>query len=64
MLHVDLTAEEKEVLLEVIENYSSELGLEIADTDRKAMRDRLHAQRNVLKKIADSLSHTLDDGKG
>jgi hypothetical protein len=63
MLHVDLTAEEKDVLLEVIADYSSELGLEIADTDRKALRDRLHAQRNVLKKIADSLGHTIDDGK-
>jgi hypothetical protein len=63
MLHVDLTAEEKEVLLEVIENYSSDLGLEIADTDRKAMRDRLKAQREVLKKIAISLGHSIDDGK-
>ena len=63
MLHVDLTAEEKEVLLEVIENYSSDLGLEIADTDRKAMRDRLKAQREVLKKIAFSLGHSIDDGK-
>jgi hypothetical protein len=63
MLHVDLTAEEKVVLLEVIDDYTSDLGLEIADTDRKSMRDRLKAQRDVLKKIADSLGHTIDDGK-
>jgi hypothetical protein len=64
MLHVDLTADEKDVLLEVISDYSSELGLEIADTDRKSLRDGLHAQRNVLKKIADALGHSIDDGKG
>jgi len=63
MLHVDLTAEEKDVLLEVIEDYTSELGLEIADTDRKSMRDRLKAQREVLRKIADSLGHSIDDNK-
>ncbi len=63
MLHCDLTLEEKEVLLEVINDYNSELGLEIADTDRKALRDRLKAQRDVLRKIAVSLGHTIDDGK-
>jgi len=63
MLHCDLTLEEKEVLLEVINDYNSELGLEIADTDRKALRDRLKAQRDVLRKIADSLGHSVDDGK-
>lgn len=63
MLHCDLSKEEREVLLEVIEDYTSELGLEIADTDRKSMRDRLKAQREVLRKIAISLGHSIDDGK-
>jgi hypothetical protein len=63
MLHCDLSKEEREVLLEVIEDYTSELGLEIADTDRKSMRDRLKAQRDVLRKISVSLGHSVDDGK-
>jgi hypothetical protein len=63
MLQCDLSKEEREVLLEVIEDYTSELGLEIADTDRKSMRDRLKAQREVLRKIAISLGHSIDDGK-
>jgi hypothetical protein len=63
MLHVDLTVEEKDVLLEVIQDYVSEMGLEIADTDRKAMRDKLKAQRDVLRKVAESLGHSIDDGK-
>ena len=62
MLHCDLTLEEKDVLLEVINDYNSELGLEIADTDRKALRDKLKAQRDVLRKIAESLGHSVDDG--
>jgi hypothetical protein len=63
MLRCDLTLEEKEVLLEVINDYNSELGLEIADTDRKALRDKLKAQRDVLRKIAESLGDSVDDGK-
>lgn len=51
MIHLDLTAEEQEVLKNTLESYLSDLRYEIADTDRLEFREQLKAKKAVLEKI-------------
>ena len=51
MIHLDLDTLERKILMETLESYLSDLGTEIADTDRFEFREQLKARRNVLNKI-------------
>jgi hypothetical protein len=54
-MELNLTAEEFELLREMLDNYLSDLRMEIADTDRAPYRDRLKEHKlaieNILAKI-------------
>ena len=51
MIHLDLDAKERSILMETLESYLSDMSVEIADTDRKEFREQLKMKRGVLNKI-------------
>ncbi len=55
MIQLDLNDQEREVLIEVLESYLSDLRMEIADTDRMDFRDMLKARKQVLLKVVEML---------
>lgn len=55
MLQIDLDAEEREILLDILANELSDLRMEIADTDRKEFRDMLARRKAVLGKVIEAL---------
>lgn len=55
MVHLDLTADETRILLEVLESYLSDLRMEIADTDRLDFREMLKERKAVLLKVQAAL---------
>jgi len=58
MIELDLTREEREVLLETLENDLSDLRMEIADTDSLDFRDMLKSRKAVLSKVIEALQTT------
>ncbi|MBI5677552.1 MAG: hypothetical protein HZC52_03460 [Planctomycetes bacterium] len=55
MIHLELTKEEKEMLIDILENDLSDLRMEIADTDKMDFREILKKQKGVLKKVLEIL---------
>ena len=55
MVKLELTDEEKEILKETLEGEISDLGFEIADTEKMELREGLKAKKAVLKKVLDAL---------
>ncbi len=55
MYHLDLDEQEKEILLNTLESYLSDLRYEIADTDRLEFREQLKTRKAVLEKITTTL---------
>jgi ribonuclease HII len=55
MIIFELTETEREVLLEAIESYVSDLRMEIADTDSMDYREMLKARKDVLSRILEHL---------
>ena len=57
MIHLDLNPEERQILIEVLENYISDLTMEISDTDRLEFREMLKAKRRTVIKVIESLKN-------
>ncbi len=55
MIQLDLTKEEKDILTEILENDLSDLRMEITDTDSLDFREMLKKQKEVLKKVLETL---------
>ena len=55
MIQLDLTKEEKDILTEILENDLSDLRMEITDTDSLDFREKLKKQKEVLKKVLETL---------
>lgn len=55
MIHVHLTQEEYETLVHILEDYLSDLRMEIADTDRKDFRDMLKHRKAIMMTVLESL---------
>ncbi len=55
MIRVDLTAEERDVLHNMLSNYVSDLRMEIADTDRQDFREMIRQRKEILQKIINAL---------
>lgn len=55
MFRLRLTEEEGETLRDVLSEYISELGMEIAGTDLKDFRDRLKRKRALLNSIVERI---------
>jgi hypothetical protein len=55
MMQLSLAPEERDILREALQSYLSDLRMEIADTERKEMRENLKNEEKVLKKIIEAL---------
>ena len=55
MVHLDLSEEERQILLEVLETALSDLRMEIAHTDRMEFREMLKERKAVLSKAIEAL---------
>lgn len=55
MISLDLTQEEKDILIGILENDFSDIRMEIADTDNMDFRERLKGQKAVLQKVLETL---------
>lgn len=55
MIRVDLTAEERDVLHNMLSNYVSDIRMEIADTDRQDFREMIRKRKEILQKIINAL---------
>jgi hypothetical protein len=55
MLSLTLSAEERDLLQEVLRETISDLRMEIADTDSHDYRTRLHAREDLLKGLLQRL---------
>jgi hypothetical protein len=55
MIHIDLDTIERNILMETLASYLSDLSVEIADTDSSEFRSELKAKRDILKKILDAV---------
>lgn len=55
MIHLDLNDKEQQILVEVLENYISDLGMEISDTDRLEFREMLKSRRRAVVKVINTL---------
>jgi hypothetical protein len=56
MIHLDLSAEEQELLQQLVEEQLSELRMEIAGTDSQDYREGLKTRKAVLLKLQESLA--------
>ena len=57
MTSLELTKEEKDKLIEVLESYISDLRMEMADTDSSFFREELKAKKIILIGILDRLKN-------
>jgi hypothetical protein len=55
MIHLDLNEQEKQILVETLNNFLSNLSYEIADTDLQDYREELKSRRAVLEKIKEAI---------
>ncbi len=55
MITIDIDKKEKDVLENVIENYLSDLRMEIADTDSMEFKEGLKEKKGVLNKVLTEL---------
>jgi len=55
MIQLDLNDEEQQILVEVLENYISDLTMEISDTDRLEFREMLKSRRRAVVKVINTL---------
>jgi len=55
MVNIDLSPDEKKVLVEVLTTCISNLRMEICDTDRKDFREEIKERKELLMKVVDAL---------
>ena len=60
MVEITLTEEESVILRDVLDNYLSDLRQEISATDLVEFKDNLKARKNVIMKVLDALSETVE----
>lgn len=57
MNSLELSNEEKDTLIDVLQSYISDLRMEMADTDSSFFREDLRSKKEVLDKILDKLKN-------
>ncbi len=60
MIQIVLTGEERELLVDLLENDISELRMEISDTHRREYRDMLKHRETLLKAIQQKLEQAVE----
>jgi len=56
MVHLQLTTNEAAILKVALEDFLSDLRMEISHTDSMDFREGLKAKKRILRKVADALS--------
>lgn len=59
MIQLDLTRREAELLADALDDYLSDLRMEISDTDSQDFRDRLKERKAALRKALDAVRAQL-----
>ena len=59
-IEIELTPKEIEIFKDVLENYISDLSMEIADTDKMDFRESLKVRKNLIVKIIQKLKETVE----
>ena len=59
MVQIEITSEEAQMLLEILETYLSDLRMEIADTDQMDFREGLKKKEELLKRLIGLLGPRL-----
>jgi len=52
---LDLSRDEQEILIAILDNYLSDLRMEISHTDRLDFREQLKMRKRVLRKMLEKL---------
>jgi hypothetical protein len=60
MIHLDLTSEETQVLVEMLDSCISDLRMEIMDTDSLSYKQMLKSRERVMKKILVTLQQAQE----
>ena len=60
MIPIDLTNDERSILIDVLESALSDLRMEIADTDQMDFREALKVRRDVLTRVLRALGASVD----
>ncbi len=55
MIQLELSHDEQHMLVSILENYLSELRMEISHTDRKDFRDSLKQRKELVQKVVATL---------
>jgi hypothetical protein len=58
MIPISLTEEEREILIQILEEYLSDLRIEISHTDDTSFREPLKSRKEALIRILDALQIT------
>jgi hypothetical protein len=56
MVKLELTEQQAQTLKDILDNFLSDLRLEIVDTERKAWRDKMKEQEDFIKGMLVQLS--------
>ena len=60
MIQLELTSEEADYLLKLLQYYRGELRMEIADTDLQKFRDQLKIEKEQLKRVSEQLQQLVE----
>ncbi|NIP83545.1 MAG: hypothetical protein GWM90_31695 [Gemmatimonadetes bacterium] len=55
MIQLDLTPREQELIVAAVENYLSDLRMEISDTDSLDFREKLKERKAAMQKLLEQL---------
>jgi hypothetical protein len=59
-IEIELTPKEIETFKEVLENFVSDLRMEITETDKQDYRESLKSKKNLILKIKQILEATIE----
>lgn len=54
-LKLNISEGDAEIIIEVLDNYLSDLGMEITDTDSMEYREKLKSKRSSIQRVLKSL---------
>jgi hypothetical protein len=59
-IEIEMTPKEIEIFRDVLENFISDLRMEITDTDKQDYRESLKTKKNLIVKIKQKLEATVE----
>jgi hypothetical protein len=63
VLQLDLRPEDRDLLVDIVEEYLGDLRAEIGDTDNFDYRSKLKAEEKELREILDTLTHAQENSQ-